>query len=58
MKQYLVTLPATAVDATEDVQVLVREFDTGEIEADFRSPAQQSVVWTPVSLFGGTVERA
>lgn len=58
MRQYLVTIPATAVDATQDVQVLVREFDSGEIEADFRSPAQQSVVWTPVGIHGGTVERA
>ncbi len=60
MKQWLVTIPgdATVDSPGEDIQVLVREWESGPIEADFRSPAQQSETWCPVELLGGTVERA
>jgi hypothetical protein len=57
-KQYLVTIPGEAHNGADDIQVLVREWDSGQIEADFRSPAQQSVTWRPVGLVGGRVERA
>lgn len=58
-KQYLVTIPGDALGfLSKGVQILVTEWDSGQIEADFRSPADCAVGWRPVELIGGKVERA
>jgi hypothetical protein len=56
-KQYLVTIPGDAT-AGADIQVLVREWESGQIEADVRASTDHADPWCPVELVGGSVERA
>lgn len=46
------TLEALASHGNNGAEILVRAWDTGEVDADVRYPGG---VWTPVALAGGTV---